>query len=250
MRFCLSNETYPGTTLLNVDPLFADVAADDYHLQSTAGRWSRIQQAWVTDPANSPAIDAGDTLAGYSQEPFYNGNRLNLGVYGNTAEASKSPNPNGNRIQGSLTYANPAATALGGVLIRLMAGNLMLAETTSDSNGYFEFNNLPDSIAVLQFVTTAPWTGVNAADAMRILQHFVNINPLTGIRLKAADTDNNQLVNSVDALLAAKRFVGMINAFPTGDWVFESPQISLGGGILVIINAKALCSGDVNTSGP
>lgn len=250
MRFCLSNESYPGTTILNVDPLFAGVAEDDYHLQSTAGRWSRVQQAWVTDPADSPAIDAGDTLADYSFEPFYNGSRLNLGVYGNTAEASKSHNPNGNRIQGNLTYANPAATALDGVLVRMMSGNLQLAETTTDINGYFEFSNLPDSNAVLQFVTADPWTGVNAADALQILQHFVNISPLTGIRLRAADPDNNQLVNSVDALLTAKRFVGMINAFPAGDWVFESPQISLGGGILVIVNAKALCIGDVNASGP
>jgi len=131
-----------------------------------------------------------------------------------------------------------------------MAGNVLLAETISDINGYFEFNNLPDSNAVLRFVSSDPWTGVNAVDAMQILQHFVNISLLTGIRLRAADTDNNQLVNSVDALLTAKRFVGMINAFPAGDWVFESPQISLGGGILVIVNAKALCTGDVNASGP
>lgn len=70
------------------DPLFADATSGDYHLKSTAGRWNG--SAWVTDAVTSPCIDAGDPASAYVSEPAPNGGRINLGRYGNTAEASKS----------------------------------------------------------------------------------------------------------------------------------------------------------------
>jgi hypothetical protein len=42
------------------------------------------------DANHSPAIDAADPAAAYANEPSPNGSRANMGVYGNTAEASKS----------------------------------------------------------------------------------------------------------------------------------------------------------------
>ncbi len=72
-----------------VNPLFADAAKHDYHLKSTAGRWSG--KAWVTDSVTSPLIDAGYPQSSFSIEPKPNGNRINIGRYGNTDEASKSP---------------------------------------------------------------------------------------------------------------------------------------------------------------
>jgi hypothetical protein len=70
------------------DPLFADAANGDYHLKSTEGRWNG--STWVTDAVTSPCIDAGDPVSAYENEPAPNGGRINLGCYGNTAEASKS----------------------------------------------------------------------------------------------------------------------------------------------------------------
>jgi len=70
------------------DPLFADATSGDYHLKSIAGRWNG--SAWVTDDVASPCIDAGDPASAYANEPAPNGGRINLGCYGNTAEASKS----------------------------------------------------------------------------------------------------------------------------------------------------------------
>ena len=60
----------------------------DLHLRSQAGRY--LDGAWVNDALNSPCINTGDPAADYSQEPTPNGDRVNLGAYGNTAEASKS----------------------------------------------------------------------------------------------------------------------------------------------------------------
>ena len=77
---------------LSQDPLFADVSGDpedrDLHLKSQAGRWDG--SGWVTDSMTSPCIDAGDPSDDYGDEPAPNGSRINMGVYGNTGEASRS----------------------------------------------------------------------------------------------------------------------------------------------------------------
>jgi len=89
----------PGSDLaasnnIDADPLFADPAAGDYHLKSEHGRWdpaaNDARGGWVYDPVTSPCIDAGNPASDYSNEPEYNGNRINLGMFGNTAEASLS----------------------------------------------------------------------------------------------------------------------------------------------------------------
>jgi hypothetical protein len=68
---------------------FVDEAADDYHEKSTAGHYSG--GAWVVDDVSSPAIDAADPAASTANEPAPNGTRANLGAFGQTGEASKSP---------------------------------------------------------------------------------------------------------------------------------------------------------------
>ena len=89
---------------LSADPLFVNPAAGDYHLQSTGGSWHG--GAFDADPANSPCIDAGDPAAPLGEEPAPNGARINLGAYGGTAQASKTPpirvltlvSPNGGEV--------------------------------------------------------------------------------------------------------------------------------------------------------
>jgi len=67
-----------------------DFTTVDVHLKSGAGRWTGT--AWTEDAASSPAIDGGDPEGAYAKEPSPNGERLNMGAYGNTVEASKTPN--------------------------------------------------------------------------------------------------------------------------------------------------------------
>ena len=63
----------------------------DYHLESATGRWDTDTETWVIDDANSRCIDAGDPCEPIDVEPNPNGGRINMGAYGGTAEASKSP---------------------------------------------------------------------------------------------------------------------------------------------------------------
>lgn len=92
---CIYNfdQRYDGKRILDndniyVNPLFADEKKHDYHLQSTAGRW--LNGKWIKDQKSSSLIDAGYLQSNYSLEPQPNGGRINIGRYGNTAEASKS----------------------------------------------------------------------------------------------------------------------------------------------------------------
>ncbi len=82
---------WPGEGNIDIDPLFADPSNGDYHLKSQAGRWDENTQTWVIDDVTSLCIDAGDPSTPVGLEPLPNGGIINMGAYGGTDEASKSP---------------------------------------------------------------------------------------------------------------------------------------------------------------
>lgn len=89
------SKTYSPTHIrsnIYFDKTKQDVACSfDVHLRSSAG--TCLNDGSWTNFANeiSGAIDAGDPESDFSLEPTPNGNRRNIGFYGNTPEASKSP---------------------------------------------------------------------------------------------------------------------------------------------------------------
>jgi cysteine-rich repeat protein len=78
-----------GTNNVIADPLFVNLAGNDYHLKSTGGHYSN--GSWVVDAVTSPCIDKGDPAAPFDLEPAPNGGRANIGRYGDTIQASKTP---------------------------------------------------------------------------------------------------------------------------------------------------------------
>ena len=81
-----------GIGNIDVDPCFANADANDYHLQSQAGRWDPNQNQWVIDANTSECIDAGNPGCPLGLEVIDSNNtRINMGAYGGTAEASKTP---------------------------------------------------------------------------------------------------------------------------------------------------------------
>jgi len=77
---------------IDLDPLFTDADNDDYHLLSQAGRWDPVSEGWVVDAVTSLCIDAGNPGCPLGDEPNDANNvRINMGAYGGTAKASKSP---------------------------------------------------------------------------------------------------------------------------------------------------------------
>ncbi|MDI6448559.1 C10 family peptidase [Anaerobaca lacustris] len=91
VRFNNIQGGWPGEGNIEADPLFADSARGDYHLKSAAGRWDPQAGDWVPDEATSPCIDTGDPFGATGDEPEPNGGRINMGAYGGTSQASKSP---------------------------------------------------------------------------------------------------------------------------------------------------------------
>ncbi len=79
---------WSGTGNIDLYPGFVDTANGDYHLQSTVGSYHG--GSWLLDSLHSPCIDVGDSTSSYENEPEPNGDRVNMGAYGNTVEASLS----------------------------------------------------------------------------------------------------------------------------------------------------------------
>jgi hypothetical protein len=111
---CLYNNAagnYKGCTSktdIYLNPLFVNQKNHDYHLQSVSGHWNG--KTWVKDKMNSPCIDAGYPFSDYSKEPEDNGNRINIGRYGNTIYASLSSSSQVKTVQSSLTDSISEAT--------------------------------------------------------------------------------------------------------------------------------------------
>jgi beta propeller repeat protein/parallel beta-helix repeat protein len=83
--------SFQGAGNIDADPLFADLANGDYHLKSQAGRWHPGSETWISDDMTSYCIDAGDPASAIGLEPSPNGAVINMGAYGGTTQASKSP---------------------------------------------------------------------------------------------------------------------------------------------------------------
>ena len=79
IQYCNINWGVYGSGNIAEPPLFVNPEGNDYHLHP-----------------NSPCIDAGAPEDEYNDEPGLNGDRINMGVYGNTIEAavkSEAPIP-------------------------------------------------------------------------------------------------------------------------------------------------------------
>jgi len=86
----------PGNT--SADPCFvcagdySEGIVGDYRLKSQAGRWDAQSNIWLVDAVSSLCIDAGNPGSPLGDEPRNPRNRrINMGAYGGTAEASKTP---------------------------------------------------------------------------------------------------------------------------------------------------------------
>ena len=83
--------------------LGAKEAINIFHLKSKQGRWN--EDYWVYDDITSFCINTGNPKSDYYNEPFPNGNIVNIGAFGNTEFASMSDKiPD---IHNFMAYPNP-----------------------------------------------------------------------------------------------------------------------------------------------
>ncbi len=151
-------------------------------------------------------------------------------------------------ISGHVNYNNNANTPMSDVRLLLMSQTTVVDSCFTDYLGYFEFTNVVPGNYSLLPNTTKPLGGVNSTDALGILQHFIGVQILSGLSLLAADVSYDGNINSLDALFIALRFSGVTGSFPSGDWLFEDPQIAMPVGASTNVNIKCQCYGDINNS--
>jgi hypothetical protein len=84
------------------EPMFTDSERGDFHLRSQHGRWDPQTNEWLYDVSTSNCIDSGDPNIEWTKELWPNGGRVDIGAYGDTAEASMSSSSIG--YTGDLNY--------------------------------------------------------------------------------------------------------------------------------------------------
>ena len=151
------------------------------------------------------------------------------------------------RISGNVTYKNTNAVTLDSTTVYLSQNNTVLAQTNTNVYGSFHFDSISNGTYTLTATSLKKWGGVNSTDSYLILSYFLNITSLSDENALAANVDGSGYVNTVDALMAAKRFIQAINSFPGGDWAFGSKTVSVNNAN-VVANIKGLCRGDVDAS--
>jgi hypothetical protein len=149
------------------------------------------------------------------------------------------------RVAGTFTYDNTAATAMTNSTVNLSGASTGSQGTAAASA--FGFDRVVNGNFSLSFSTNKPWGGVSASDALIVNRHTVGSTTLAGIRLRAADVNNSSTVTSSDALLINRRVAGLLTTFTAGNWAYSN-NTGVVNNDTVVVNAKAICFGDVNGS--
>lgn len=159
--------------------------------------------------------------------------------------------PLGNTLSGQVVYDNAQQTPLPGFQVILTSLDSKYSDTIqTGAQGLFYLTNIPAGTYVISGTSNQQWGwgGVNATDALLALRHFVQLDQLTGIKLQAGDVNMDHAVNSTDGLLIGQRFSGLIQGFPSGNWILEADTFVLAGNQMFSGIFKVLCAGDMNGS--
>lgn len=149
---------------------------------------------------------------------------------------------------GTISYKNTPGTALSDIHVNLIQNGNIVRSTITNKAGIFCFSNVEPGTYTYNCTTTKTWGGCNSVDALQILRHYANIVILTGLNKKATDLNGSNSINSLDALLASRRFVGLINSFTVGDWAFDSGIVTVNSNSNTVQDIKGICFGDVDGS--
>ena len=176
-------------------------------------------------------------------------------VYAGKANAG-SPAPN-------LPTYNPVIYAIDKVIVILknFPANDEVARDTSDTQGLYQFSNVPDGNYILSYdkyiSDTMIWGNDVTAIDIALLKYFVGSDTATDPTRcfsakykRAANVDNNTTVNAID-ISRIKAKVGspfdVVKNFPKGNWVAFDKNITVAGSDLSL-NLETICYGDYNAS--
>ncbi|TCO09680.1 right-handed parallel beta-helix repeat-containing protein [Natronoflexus pectinivorans] len=151
-------------------------------------------------------------------------------------------------LTGELFYGNSTSTPMSEAVVSIVdfAGGVISQQTVSET-GAFAFAPFATGGYRMVVEPAEPWGGVNATDALLVLNHFTRKELLTGLSLAAADVNLSGSVNGTDALFMLKRYAGLIDEFPSGDFLYHYDDYLVDGNSILSV-LRVLCFGDVNGS--
>ena len=153
-----------------------------------------------------------------------------------------------NQVTGTFKYNNTPQTPMTNSTVQCRdANNVVLMTAQTDATGAYSMSGMTNGTYTVTGVTSKPWGGVNSVDALGIARSFTGAAPLVGLRVKAADVNGSNTINSLDALTTSRRFSGSIASFTVGNWAYEAVPTTVAGGVTTR-NIMALAYGDVNGS--
>jgi hypothetical protein len=153
-----------------------------------------------------------------------------------------------NQVTGTFKYNNTPQTPMTNSIVECRdANNVVLMTAATDATGAYTMSGMTNGTYTVTGVTSKPWGGVNSVDALGIARSFTGAAPLVGLRVKAADVNGSNTINSLDALTTSRRFSGSIASFTVGNWAYEAVPTTVAGGVTTR-NIMALAYGDVNGS--
>ena len=109
---------------------FAYLGSLDAHLLSVAGYWLNDGSVGPATNVTSLAIDGGDPDSPYGEEPMPNGGCINLGAYGNTQFASKTPSGQPSVESFEITYPDGYSRPQAELTLGLESGTSYKATVT------------------------------------------------------------------------------------------------------------------------
>jgi hypothetical protein len=153
-----------------------------------------------------------------------------------------------NQVTGTFKYNNTPQTPMTNSTVQCKdANNNVIMTAPTDATGSYTMSGMANGTYTVTGITSKPWGGVTAVDALGIARSFTGSAPLTGLRLKAADVNGSNTITSLDALTTTRRFTGSVASFNVGNWAYEAVPTTVAGGVTTR-NIMALAFGDVNGS--
>ncbi|HNW70773.1 MAG TPA: endonuclease [Bacteroidales bacterium] len=243
----------------------------------------------IGDPANGPGMitwspatglnnpDIAQPLASPAVTTIYTLTIDNNGCI-STDAVTITPGDPGHTISGKTRYAARAYAGIPApnlptynsvnysidnviVILKNYPAGTEVARDTSDALGQYQFSNIMNGEYLLSYVKyaadTMQWCNdVNAAD-VAILLYFIASDTLADPSRcfaakykKAADVDNNSIINAVDVARLKSKIGSPYNVsknFPHGNWDELNTLVTVAGSD-VNINLETICNGDYNAS--
>jgi len=152
-------------------------------------------------------------------------------------------------LMGEMRYANLLQTPFTHTQLQLVRLGSVVRSVSTQSGSSWSMNGVDRGPYALGLSTSKLWGGVNATDAVFIINHFSNMLQLAGIHQRAADVDANGVINATDALQTMQRFVRLRSSLAAGDFVMseDSLRVVEGRGSQDV-PISILAVGDVNGS--